>query len=1713
MSETIRIVVNVDDAKALSALGNIEAITKKLNAAPVTIKVDAGAINQINGLTNSVQTLAGTVRQTKFSVFGGSDESGNIAKIRKKVKTYNDELGRTVEITKKINAKGQETFTTKATADYAKQTRYLQEAAKAYEEYKAETQAAAQPTALQKQIDLLTGVTRETKSAKESWESYFKLRDTAAEKATSLDTGFANLARNVKTAADSGKYAKGIFDGLSEEIGGAKERLGALSRDFTGGKITAEEFAQGVDKIATESGNLTNKFANLKGEIKETSGLTKLLGEDFAKIAAKQAAWQLLGAAVAGVSRAVKEALATMKEVDSELATVRKVTGMSAAETKALGEQAYSTASKYGVEANEYLESVGTFARAGYKEAAQELGELAIKTQLVGDTTAQMASQFLLSTDAAWKYKGDIEALSLVLDEANEIDNKYATSIQKIAEGMPIVANVASMAGMTAEETMAALGTITATTQESGTKAATALRALILNILGDTTTEIEDGVTATEESVKTLGGILNKYAADAVKAAKASGELINPLEAIRALSEAYQNGDLTQSDLYTIVEALGGKLRTNQLEALLQNYDMLVSMMQDMKNAAGSADDELAIMLDTWEKKTNILKNTWTEFVSHLIDTEAVKVGIDALTGAIELLDTGLGRTIISVTALTAAAAALKTAWGWLKATEFAKAFSSLLPSITALKAGISSLTATMLANPLFLGAAAVGAIIALVANAKDANEIFAEQKSIYEGLNEEYKTSQAELSELEARTKTLTEAEKKRLDVLKAIKATAESSRNDTYKSLVVAAGLLDFSGGLDANGNWIDNAGPSQAERTLEGIRGKIEAVNAAYKEGSISEKDYLKDLTEIFKSMKGNAEEFQKLKEDGQDLSESVEEYLEVYQDLAGVIADTTDATDSNIDAQYDEADALYAVSDAAQDAAGAVEAYKQKLEGLTDFSENADFIVSAFKKAQEQIDSGLVNTPEIKAIIDSIVPTEVQRAYDYETSAIWEHIQNGPIGRVLSAEHYTSAFFDELLRLRNEGASDGVVRWDGDTIKGITSSEALAKLLGSNKSWAEQMTNALYESQDNNFFFDDEAATAWEQAAERMKLSTAELTEGLTQGKISFEELSKSVKDVTGAGTEGDLADYFEGLLTALDIELPSEVKEKLWDSFAEAFENDTGELSDKAKKSAQQAIDAAKAEIGGEKAELEIDANGKPAEKEADKIRKGIESKAAEIPLTTGEAPASGEAAAQTSETVQKTSVTANTEDAKKKIESFKAALKGIPAKTEVSVSADGAGKARSLVSALTQALYAVPRYVPIAVTVTGNALSVLNQIIQKLQQLQNMGGANIPVNADGGGAGKKAAGGIPALADGKSGYPGGYVLVNDGAPVNGSPQELIVDSKGAYIANGGKPAVTKLEKGAVVYTAEETADILAGDTREYLPALSSGITRPTTPGKGSGSRGGSSRARKSSGGGETKTPGELLLEQANDLLQNLDKQIELARNRNDKVLEQELQDEAVSIVKEYVEKMLKKGLKANDNEVLDLLNKGYGYSDDLMNELVESLQALTDATDKANSLAEKQKAVDDAKEALENVKKQRTVRVFNPATGQWEWVANGEDIESAEKDLEDAEKALRDEQINQELEAIKKAGIGDIEELMLGKGITSLISGATEEEQQRIADILKAITGGVEASTDTSGKSIFTSTDSHDTVYQFGEITLTEEQAGKMTVKQLADLIKELKLT
>lgn len=434
---------------------------------------------------------------------------------------------------------------------------------------------------------------------------------------------------------------------------------------------------------ADSAGVFERAFLNTSDKVqkgtKEMTEKTNLLGDSFTNAYLKMLQWQVVGTIVSKTIGAFRDAISTMKAVDDEMVTVRKVTGFTAEQMEELRDRAYETASAYGEAADEYLNSVAAFARAGYGEQADALAELATKTKLVGDTNAETAQQFLLSVDAAYQYKGNIEALTKVLDGANEIDNKYATSIEKLAEGLGTVAPVAAQAHVGIDELTAAIGTITAVTQRSGSEAARAFRALVLNIVGDTKTEIDEGVTWTTGEIAGLKDVIRQYAPAAYEAAKATGEVIDPMEAIGGLAQSMKDGLLTEQKLMEMVSDIGGKLRTSQLLALIQNWDMYQSMLKDYANAVGSADKEVENALDSWTRKTNILKNEWTEFIQSMVSTDAVKGGLDVLIGAVEVLNTDIGHfaavsgtAVLGMLALKAAAKGATVAFAKLSAAGIA---------------------------------------------------------------------------------------------------------------------------------------------------------------------------------------------------------------------------------------------------------------------------------------------------------------------------------------------------------------------------------------------------------------------------------------------------------------------------------------------------------------------------------------------------------------------------------------------------------------------------------------------------------------------------------------------------------------------------------------------------------------------------------------------------------------------------------------------------------------------------------------------------------------------------------------------------------------------------------------------------------------------------------------------------------------------------------
>ena len=612
-----------------------------------------GTTQGLNGAANAAGKLAGNLQKVSTTF----DANGQATR---KVQDFSARLGETTRVVATLNRETGELAVTQQTVtqNYRQQTQAAEKAAAA--ELKATRQAnaylqqqaqAAQntpysPTAIQRQIEGMVGIGNAAKSAADSagaFERAWSNIQTKYGQSQGLFSGNAESAKEYIKTLDGLQNAQVKATGIVQDSAGTFQTFQASVKNADG---TAQNFKIAIDQA-------TGEVHRLNEGVAESTEKNGLLGDSFTNVYLKMLQWQVMGAIVSKTIGAFRDAISTMKAVDDEMVTVRKVTGFTAEQMEELRDRAYETASAYGEAADEYLNSVAAFARAGYGEQADALAELATKTKLVGDTNAETAQQFLLSVDAAYQYKGNIDALTHVLDGANEIDNKYATSLEKLAEGLGTVAPVAAQAHVGIDELTAAIGTITAVTQRSGSEAARAFRALVLNIVGDTKTEIDEGVTWTTGEIAGLKDVIRQYAPAAYEAAKATGEVIDPMEAIGGLAKSMKDGLLTEQKLMEMVSDIGGKLRTSQLLALIQNWDMYQSMLKDYANAVGSADKEISNAMDSWTRKTNILKNEWTEFIQSMVSTDAVKGGLDVLIGTVESLNTGLGHAAVTAGAVS----------------------------------------------------------------------------------------------------------------------------------------------------------------------------------------------------------------------------------------------------------------------------------------------------------------------------------------------------------------------------------------------------------------------------------------------------------------------------------------------------------------------------------------------------------------------------------------------------------------------------------------------------------------------------------------------------------------------------------------------------------------------------------------------------------------------------------------------------------------------------------------------------------------------------------------------------------------------------------------------------------------------------------------------------------------------------------------------------
>lgn len=250
----------------------------------------------------------------------------------------------------------------------------------------------------------------------------------ADEKRTSALNQVKNAYEDAKLAYD--KYMQPVSN---EKATSLINRINSFLTKNT--KITndAKVALQGYTDELSRGVNL-NRWNEINGILKKTENSMRGLGrlgaslkDQMSQAAQSFTQWLSVSSVVMlGVSK-TKEAISEIKELDNILTEISKTSDMTSQQLKQLGMDAYDAASKYGRTASDYLLGVQEMARSGfYGEKGSAMAEQSLLAQSAGDMTADLANNYILATNAAYKLNGEADKLNAVLDGQNSINTIVA---------------------------------------------------------------------------------------------------------------------------------------------------------------------------------------------------------------------------------------------------------------------------------------------------------------------------------------------------------------------------------------------------------------------------------------------------------------------------------------------------------------------------------------------------------------------------------------------------------------------------------------------------------------------------------------------------------------------------------------------------------------------------------------------------------------------------------------------------------------------------------------------------------------------------------------------------------------------------------------------------------------------------------------------------------------------------------------------------------------------------------------------------------------------------------------------------------------------------------------------------------------------------------------------------------------------------------------
>ena len=424
-------------------------------------------------------------------------------------------------------------------------------------------------------------------------------------KAVSLKTS-VDASDAQKTGREIGQT---ISDSVQEAIDSKNVNIDKLNADI-------EALANNLNNI--NPNDIVNKSGQSEVPMRGLNRLAASLKDQFSQAAQSLKQWLSVGSGITFLASRTKEAVSEIRELDKILTEIGKTSDMTSQQLKQMGMDAYDTAGKYGRTAGDYLLEAQKMAQSGFfGEKGAAMAELSLLAQSAGDMSAELASSYILATNAAYGFNGEADKLNAVLDGQNSITNRNHLAMEDMAAAVSEAGAAAAGFHVSIEDLSAMAGTIEALTNADGSEIGSALKE-ILTSLQDTTSD------KTAHALNAAGISITEFVNGAER-------LRSPIDILRDLAEAFSRLDEDDPLREEVLTGIGQQ-HADKLGALLQNMDLFDKMLVDYSEGSGSALEASNKNVESLAGSINKLSNSWTMLVNSI-------VGSDDLKGIVKILD------------------------------------------------------------------------------------------------------------------------------------------------------------------------------------------------------------------------------------------------------------------------------------------------------------------------------------------------------------------------------------------------------------------------------------------------------------------------------------------------------------------------------------------------------------------------------------------------------------------------------------------------------------------------------------------------------------------------------------------------------------------------------------------------------------------------------------------------------------------------------------------------------------------------------------------------------------------------------------------------------------------------------------------------------------------------------------------------------------------